>query len=192
VDSAVDTIIQERRLLTHPFYVRWQEGGLSGDGLRDYAVQYYAVETSLVGLTRGDEWAGEEEHPRLWLRFAEALGLDAADVLGAERRPATRALVDTNERLSATEAGRVGALYAYESQAAEIASTKASSLIEHYGVSSGLDFFDVHSALEDTHAAAGRRAMAELEDGAVADAVRRAVTAHWAFLDQALEVDVTH
>ena len=175
--SAVDTIVGERRLLTHPFYVQWQQGALSGGSLRDYAAQYYAVETSLVSLARGDAWAGEQEHPRLWLRFAEALGLAADDVTGAERRPATRALVATNARLAATEAGRLGALYAYESQAAE-----------HYGVSSGLEFFEAHAALEDAHAAAGRQAMAALDGDAVGDAARQALSAHWAFLDQALAV----
>ena len=186
--SAVDTIVGERRLLTHPFYVEWQLGALSGGSLRDYAAQYYAVETSLVSLARGDAWAGEQEHPRLWLRFAEALGLAADDVTGAERRPATRALVATNARLAATEAGRLGALYAYESQAAEIASTKAASLVQHYGVSSGLEFFEAHAALEDAHAAAGRQAMAALDGDAVGDAARQALSAHWAFLDQALAV----
>ena len=111
----IDTIIRSRRLLTHPFYVEWQEGRLPMEGLRDYAVQYYAVERSLVSLADGDAWNGEDDHPRLWLRFAEALGLSSDDVVDAAPRPATRALVETNARLAATEAGRVGALYAYES-----------------------------------------------------------------------------
>jgi len=189
VADAVDSIIEERRLLTHPFYVKWQGGGLTADGLRDYAAQYYAVECSLVSLTRGDDWAGEEDHPRLWLRFAAALGLGADEVAGATRRPATTALLETNARLSATEAGRVGALYAYEAQAADVATTKAASLVEHYGVASGLEFFAAHASVEHAHAAAGRRAMADLDEEAVCAAAREALTAHWTFLDQALEVD---
>jgi pyrroloquinoline-quinone synthase len=185
---AVDAVIDRRRLLTHPFYVQWQEGGLSQQALRDYAVQYYRVEKSLVSLAAGEAWAGEQDHPELWLRFADALGLSADDVRDAPARPATQALVDTNDALAATEAGRVGALYAYESQAAAIAVTKASSLREHYGVTSGLEFFQAHSAVEDGHAAAGRQAMAELDPEAVERAVTAAAEAHWAFLDQALEV----
>ena len=188
---AVDAAIDRRRLLTHPFYVQWQEGRLSREALRDYAVQYYRVESSLVGLTAGEAWAGEREHPQLWLRFAAALGLTEEEVRRARARPATMALVETNKRLARTEAGRVGALYAYESQAADIAATKASSLRDHYGVEDGLEFFEAHMSVEDGHAAAGRQAMATLDPDAVQTAVSTAADAHWAFLDQALEVTMS-
>ena len=188
MSADVDALIAGRRLLTHPFYVQWQEGLLPAEGLRDYAVQYYAVETSLVSLATGDAWDGENEHPALWLRFTDALGLDRAAVREAPPRPATRALTETNAGLATTEAGRVGALFAYEAQAADIAATKAASLRLHYGVSTGLEFFDVHEGVENDHAAAGREAMDGLDPTAVADAVSAALEAHWSFLDQALEV----
>ena len=188
MSAEIDTLIAGRRLLTHPFYVLWQDGGLSPHSLRDYAVQYYAVETSLVALAEGEAWDGEEDHPELWLRFAAALGLEAGEVRDADLRPATKSLVDANAGLAATDAGRVGALYAYEAQAAEIAATKAWSLRRHYGVSSGLEFFEVHARSEDDHAAAGRQAMTGLDRTVVKDAVATALEPHWTFLDQALEV----
>jgi pyrroloquinoline-quinone synthase len=184
----IDAIVQSRRLLTHPFYVLWQEGGLGHAGLRDYAVQYYRIEQSLTELATGPEWVDESTHPELWLRFASALGLTRDDVVGAPMRPVTRALVDLNARLSSCEAGRLAALYTYEAQAAEIAATKASSLRVHYGVSSGLEFFWAHHAVEDRHAKAGRRALARVDRRAVETAVAAAADAHWAFLDQALAV----
>jgi pyrroloquinoline-quinone synthase len=42
-----------------------------------------------------DEEPGGENHPELWLSFAEALGVACETVSGSEPLPATQALVDT-------------------------------------------------------------------------------------------------
>lgn len=41
IADEVDRLIQERSLLTHPFYQAWQRGALSLDSLRCYAEQHY-------------------------------------------------------------------------------------------------------------------------------------------------------
>ena len=42
-----------------------------------------------------DEERGGENHPELWLSFADALGVGCETLSGAEPLPATQALVDT-------------------------------------------------------------------------------------------------
>src|SRR6185437_11817243 len=39
-EEQVDSIVAERHLLRHPFYVAWSKGELSRDQLRQYAGQY--------------------------------------------------------------------------------------------------------------------------------------------------------
>ncbi len=44
--DSIDTLIQERHLLGHPFYQQWVAGTLPLKYLREYARQYYAFESS--------------------------------------------------------------------------------------------------------------------------------------------------
>ena len=133
---SLNSLAAELSLLKHPFYQEWTAGTLSVERLRNYAVQYYrhvaAFPRYLSGLhsrcedleTRQvllenliDEERGSENHPELWLKFAEALGLSREEVLAAEPLPATDALVETFTHLSRDlplQAG-LGALYVYES-----------------------------------------------------------------------------
>ncbi|HEY6051955.1 MAG TPA: hypothetical protein VIZ58_11940, partial [Thermoanaerobaculia bacterium] len=39
--DALDSLVAEKHLLKHPFYVLWTEGRLSRENLREYAVSYY-------------------------------------------------------------------------------------------------------------------------------------------------------
>ena len=39
-----DALIDERHLLTHPFYTRWVVDDLPMEGIRDYGPRYYAFE----------------------------------------------------------------------------------------------------------------------------------------------------
>jgi pyrroloquinoline-quinone synthase len=132
--SAIDRIIEDRHLLRHPFYERWQKGKVSRDVLREYAKQYYAyesklpafLETAMTHLEEGpakeavaanlaDESGMPEPHPELWLRFADALGLSRDDVLSAELTPRTVNLVETYASLCERGADEaLSALYAYE------------------------------------------------------------------------------
>ena len=97
----IDNDIAEKHLLKHPFYLAWTRGELSKEALADYARQYYhhvaAFPTYLSAVhakcddqgTRKqllanliDEEAGSPNHPELWMKFAEGLGLEAVDVGG--------------------------------------------------------------------------------------------------------------
>src|SRR5208282_922439 len=97
--NAIDEQVNARRILLHPFYQRWTCGKLSREALADYAKQYYhhvaafptylsAVHANTTdGETRRhilanlvDEEAGNPNHPELWLRFAEGVGVNREDV----------------------------------------------------------------------------------------------------------------
>ena len=200
----IDDMIAKRHLTTHPFYKKWQSGEVSLETLRDYAKQYYAYEAALPRFLRNslehldggparraveenilDETGNPKPHSDLWMQFAEALGLSRKEVRSAATTPATARLVDTYETLSKQgSAESLGALYAYESQFAEVAKTKADGLRTFYGINDpqALEFFDWHSENDDEH---GDALKTGLDDGpANRAAVEEALDAWWGMLDQ--------
>src|SRR5579883_1186188 len=145
----LNAMVEERSLLKHPFYQAWSAGGLTLERLRNYAVQYYrhveafprylsAIHSRCDDLeTRQalldnliDEERGPDNHPELWLRFAEALGTAREAVLAAAPSPSTRTLVDTFDRLAREGSVSAGlaALYVYEAQIPAVAAAKIEGL----------------------------------------------------------------
>jgi pyrroloquinoline-quinone synthase len=209
--ASLNSLSAEMSLLKHPFYQAWTAGTLTADRLRNYAVQYYqhvaAFPRYLSGLhsrcadieTRQhllenliDEERGPDNHPELWLRFAEALGVTRDEVLSAAPLPATTALIDTFTNLSQTlpPAAGLAALYVYETQVAEVATAKIDGLEKFYGIddAAGVQFFTLHRDTDPYHA----KAVAELidrnhvgaDDQTIAlEAARTALKAVWDLLD---------
>ncbi len=204
--DTVDALVKERHLLTHSFYTKWAEGTLPVAALQEYARQYYAFESEfprfLSAIHTGiedraqrqmvldnlwDEEHGPDNHAELWLRFAEAIGVDRQDVLGAEANPATRALVQAYRDAAAeSPAAGLAALYAYESQVPAVAQSKIDGLKAHYGIEGapGTDFFTAHIEADTGHAAAERELVADLagSEVEVVKAANRALDAWWDFL----------
>jgi pyrroloquinoline-quinone synthase len=205
----VDAMIEERHLLTHPFYAKWVAGTLPMEALRDYARQYYAFESAFPRYLSAihsrcerpdirqtildnlwDEEHGEENHAELWLRFAEGIGLDRSEVAGATHNGATRALVETYRR-AATEApvpAGIASIHAYERQVPAVAEAKIAGLRAHYGISDPptLAFWEVHRSLDEEHAAGERTALSSGNQGdreAILRATGDALEAWWQFLD---------
>lgn len=207
----VRALVQARSLLEHPFYRAWQHGELTLDDLRLYASQYYhhvlafpqyvsaahaqcpdqqdrqALLENLIEEERGDE-----NHPELWLRFAEGVGAARRDVEQAAPLPETRALVDlfreVTMRRSFAEA--CAALYVYESQVPDVARTKIAGLKQFYGVSDErtLQFFEVHIEADEVHAEVGagmvrRHADTASARAAVLRSAGECAGALWTFLD---------
>jgi len=206
----IDALIAERHLLQHPFYVKWREGTLPTEAIRDYTRQYYAFESTFPRLLSSiharsarpdvrqalldnlwDEEHGEVNHAELWLRFAEGMGVSREEVRAASHNDGTRRLLDTYWRLTtdAEIAAGIAALYAYEHQVPEVAAEKIRGLIERYGIEDPrtLAFFTVHSTLDVEHADAERSMIASLAaeagEDAVVEATREALDAWWGFLD---------
>src|SRR5260370_41888166 len=107
--ASLNLLAAEMSLLKHPFYQQWDAGTLAAQRLGNYAIQYYRhveafprylsalhsrcedLETRQVLLENLiDEERGAENHPELWLRFAEALRLDGAKGVAAQPLPAAQ------------------------------------------------------------------------------------------------------
>jgi pyrroloquinoline-quinone synthase len=181
--ARIDRVIQNRYVLTHPFYVAWQNGTLTLEALGDYATQYYhhvaAFPTYLSALhshtgdiaTRQvilenliDEERGADNHPELWLRFAEGVGIDRNDVLESQPRAQTQALIASfrSNIDSKCVAAGLAALYSYENQIPAVAKTKKDGLQRFYGLSDPrtLAYFEVHAEADIKHSADEREALA--------------------------------
>jgi pyrroloquinoline-quinone synthase len=206
--AEIDRAIQDKHLLTHPFYKAWTDGTLPLSALREYARQYFAFEVRLPRFltalhsrtedraTRAtllgnawDEEHGTENHAELWLRFAESLGLSREEVMTATANASTQALVDTYKNLSerAPVAAGIAALYAYESQLPAVADAKICGLEKHFGFEDaakrgGLTFFKAHRTIDVAHAAAEREALERGDASGALDGARSALTAWWDFL----------
>ncbi len=145
VVAALDSMISERSLLKHPFYQAWTAGTLSLERLQNYAVEYYphvaafprylsAIHSRCADIaTRQallenliEEDRGAENHPELWIRFAEAIGVSPKRVTDSITSASSIGLVRAFTEIA--ESGHVpsghAALYAYESQIPSVATAK--------------------------------------------------------------------
>jgi pyrroloquinoline-quinone synthase len=204
-------IIEERKLLNHPFYQAWQKGELTLEHLRGYAQQYYhhvlafpqyVSAAHAICPDQGDrqdllenlieEERGEENHPELWLRFAEGVGAERETIEDATPLPETTALVDlfrdATMRRAFPEA--CAALYVYESQVPEVAKTKIAGLKHFYDRDDErtLQFFEVHIGADEIHSQVGasmvrRHATDDASREAVLRTGRECADALWRFLD---------
>jgi pyrroloquinoline-quinone synthase len=206
--NKLDTAIAEKSLLKHPFYQDWQAGKLSREALQLYATQYYKhVEAFprhlrvLAARTEGPlqqlirENLAEEEnpaapHPKLWRDFAAAVGVGEDDITCCPSLPGTKTVVQTFREICGDRpvAEAVAALYAYEAQVPEIATTKIDGLKEFYGVTQpdGLAYFAVHEETDKLHRAAWRQWLEEHAGGdeeEILSTANEALDALWGALD---------
>lgn len=200
--------LQDLHLLNHPFYQQWSEGTLPIEVLRTYTKQYYhhvdafpryistihsqckdiaARQVLLGNLT--EEESGEENHPELWLRFAEGLGVNRQDVKNANLIKQTKELVDGYFELANTSYAKgLGALFAYERQVPEVAKSKIDGLKKYYNLTSeeALKFFTVHITADEWHSEECEMLINKLSKEEQAEAYEGAIEGAkllWNFLD---------
>lgn len=208
--DALDAAIERHALLRHPFYQMWNEGGLRREVLAEYAKQYYAhvaafpryvsaVHTQCDDISMRqqllenliEEERGAENHPELWLRFAEGLGVSRDKVLEAELLRSTRDSVARFHEIAGRRGALEGlaALYAYESQVPDVARTKREGLKAFYGLDDprSIAFFTVHETTDMLHREMERNALAAQtppqREASVLAAAEDAAQALWSFLD---------
>lgn len=206
--TALDThpdiaaLVADRRLLHHPFYRRWEKGEVSITELAAYAAQYRHFEAYLPGFLEAlvgglpggmakdlvaanlaDELGDPVPHVELFERFARAVGAETE-----APSPATSALLATyRELLAETPRAALAGFVAYESQASEVARTKADGLRRHHGFDDhAVSFWQHHADVDARHAEWAWRALDELTGAPdrITPAVRRAADAWWGFLDE--------
>jgi pyrroloquinoline-quinone synthase len=200
--------LSEKNLLNHEFYQAWNCGSVPMETLQLYARQYYhhvkafpryisATHSNCESLQArqfllenlNDEEQGPENHPELWLRFAEGLGASRESVETSEPLPEIQNLVGTflkSARSSYAEG--LGALFAYEHQIPEIATFKIEALKKHYDVQeqSTLSFFEVHRKADVYHTETLKQLMDDLslEEQELAKKSATVTADHlWKFLD---------
>jgi pyrroloquinoline-quinone synthase len=205
----IDNDIAAKHLLKHPFYLAWTRGELSKEALTDYSQQYYhhvaAFPTYLSAVhancddqvTRKqllnnliDEEAGSPNHPELWKKFADGLGVEDAELARTEKQPETKNLINTFRfvcRQRSTTEG-LAALYAYESQIPSICESKIDGLKKYYGFNKPehYEYFTVHIEADREHSAAEREMLNRHVDArnfeSVKVSVNRVLDALWDML----------
>jgi pyrroloquinoline-quinone synthase len=198
--TQIDRALDGRRLLSHPFYRRWEAGELRDGELAAYGSQYEHFERQLprtlqdvldVGEPGGardviqasldDELGVPCPHVELLSSFLEAVGAEPA-----APTPATAALVELYRGAAARGAGfAVGVVAGYELQAAQVARTKAEGLRRFYGLSdAGIEFWDVHATMDETHGSWMLDAASSLDADSVLAGVDASAAAWWRFLDE--------
>ena len=203
--------IMEYSMLKHPFYVAWTDGKLSRAVLKEYAKQYYSHVRAFPTYVSGvhshcedfsirqellenliEEERGDGNHPELWLRFAEGLGVAREDVRAADLLPSTIESVRRLQSLTQSEDYREGlaALLAYESQIPAVAQTKREGLKSFYGLADerAVSFFRVHESIDLLHQQVEMQILKERchtpeAQGRAITAARDAAKALWGFLD---------
>jgi pyrroloquinoline-quinone synthase len=211
VIALLDRQINQRHMLNHPFYQRWSAGELTRSELEEYSRQYYpytkAFPTFLSAMHAHtddvvirqhllenliEEERGPENHPELWLRFCEALGVDRDDVTSTTANSATANLIACMRNLARSENLHEGlaALYAYESQIPAVAKAKIDGLAAWYGINGARDiaFFSVHMTADVLHSQTSRELLETLCDTPekceeAREAAAQTVAALYRFLD---------
>lgn len=172
--SKIDEMIKEKHLLNHSFYKAWSAGKLPKETIREYAAQYFQhvslfprylssihsncdeIKTRQLLLENlNEEEQGNENHPELWMRFAEGMGNNRKNINETIPIKETKELVETFKKLSKSEKHHIGlaALYCYESMQPEISETKKDGLQKFYNINDEdtLKFFTVHMHADKWH-----------------------------------------
>lgn len=195
-------------LLKHDYYQRWNKGELSIEDLKIYSCQYFhhvdafpryisTIHSKCDDITSRqilldnliDEEKGAENHPELWLRFAESVGATRQEVKDAKLNPETKKLVDGFFNLcNQSYAMGLGALFAYENQVPEVAKSKIDGLEKFYGIRDerGIKFFKEHITADQWHSEEVADLIKKLPQDQQEDARIGALTAAkllWNFLD---------
>ena len=185
--NQLDARIEKGHLLNHSFYQAWNAGELSHETIQEYAAQYFkhvssfprylsAIHSNCDDIkTRQlllenlvDEEKGPENHPELWMRFAEGMGNSRGTVQNKVAMKEIEDLVKTFNDLSRSEQYHIGlaALYCYESMQPEISETKKDGLQKFYGIKDEktLKFFTVHMHADKYHREVVRNLLIELSE----------------------------
>jgi pyrroloquinoline-quinone synthase len=140
--------LDEFHLLKHPFYIAWNKGELSREIIKDYAEQYYhhvkafpryisATHSLCEDISKRkvllenlqEEEDFENDHPKLWKKFAIALGSDTKEIESIKQENFTMDMINNFfKQARSSFAEGLGSFYTYERQVPEIAVTKIKGL----------------------------------------------------------------
>jgi len=176
----LDRILEEKSILKHPFYQKWNEGKLTISELQEYAKQYYhfvkhfpmfvssvhsycpdpEIRRMLVeNIADEDGFKTEtENHPELWIMFANSLDVTASECEDTKVCAEVKDSIDGFYSLCRDNDYRVGlgALYGYEKQIPEVSKVKIEGLDKFYDINKEdeIKFFTVHHEADIYHSKA--------------------------------------
>ena len=202
----IDSEIEKRSLLKHPFYQMWLEGKLTIDHLKGYSKEYFQLVKAVPGFVENIASAApvddrniagnakeEAEHVSPWIRFANSLGVDSAELQSYSGDEKSNAAVEALQKLSLSSfETAVAAMYAYEAELPKLSRTKIDGLKKFYGLASkdATEYFEIHEEADVRHAQVWRdilqRVPPERQDAAVNAAVE-SLTAQNLLLDSVQE-----
>ncbi|MBV2145591.1 CADD family putative folate metabolism protein [Wolbachia endosymbiont of Listronotus oregonensis] len=215
--KSLNNKLDELHLLNHPFYQSWNTGSLSLQALQTYAKEYYHHVAAFPRYISGihflcpdlkmrqvllgnliEEEQGDENHPELWKRFAEGLGVTRSDLHKDAQIKETQELVDGYFDIVRSDfASGLGALYAYERQTPEVSKSKIEGLKKHYSISDerSLQFFTVHMHADEWHSEECANLIADLseeEQEKAMQGAKKGAKLLWGFLDGMMNASVCH
>jgi pyrroloquinoline-quinone synthase len=175
--QAVITAIEEKSILKHPFYQKWNEGKLTMEELKEYSKQYYkfvenfpmfvsSVHSNcpdikvrkmlLENLADEEGYSGKiSDHPSLWLNFCESLGVKKESIENKTPSKGVELMINGFYDYCRNPDYKIGlaALLSYEFQIPEVSKVKIEGLSKFYGISSdrAVEFFTVHKTADIYH-----------------------------------------
>jgi pyrroloquinoline-quinone synthase len=175
VIERIDSEIEGRSLLKHPFYQMWSEGKLTLDHLRGYSKEYFQLVKAVPEFVENisaltadpsikesveQSMKEESEHIEQWIRFAGAIGIQRKELVNYIATEKTNdAISDLTHITSLSLEQAVAAMYAYEKELPKISRSKIDGLKKFYGMSDGTDatnYFEIHEEADVRHAAVWR------------------------------------
>lgn len=206
--ESLNQLLDQWHLLNHPVYQSWTKGTLSRSVLQAYAKEYYhhvaafpRYISSIHSLSPDlktrqillgnliEEEQGEDNHPELWQRFGDGLGLTRSNYDSQPQLSKTKELVDGYFDLVRTDfAAGIGALYAYERQTPAVSKSKIEGLETYYDVTdeASLQFFKVHMEADIWHSDECAGIISNLtpeEQTRVSQGAEKGAKLLWGFLD---------
>lgn len=179
----IDSEIEKRSLLKHPFYQMWSEGKLAVDHLQGYSQEYFqlvkAVPTFVHNVASSNIIADpsiradiegnmreEAEHIEPWARFAGAMGVSSKDLFNYSGAVKTNEAVERMAKVTSSSFEEaVAAMYAFEAELPKISRSKIDGLCKFYGmagIKDALHYFEIHEEADVRHALVWRDILASL------------------------------
>jgi pyrroloquinoline-quinone synthase len=191
ITERIDSEIERRSLLKHPFYQMWSEGKLTIDHLKGYSKEYFQLVKAVPGMVENIVRTAPSENPNIalnakeeadhvapWIRFASALGVAKQELLDYNGDAKTNSAVLAMQKLSADSFEEaVAAMYAYEAELPRISRTKIDGLKKFYGMDSmeATEYFQIHEEADVRHAQVWREILqnipVERRDAALRSAI---------------------
>ncbi|MCH7562065.1 MAG: iron-containing redox enzyme family protein [Thaumarchaeota archaeon] len=168
----IDTMIEERSLLKHPFYQMWSDGKLTQESLAGYSKEYFQLVKAVPSFMApiidkapdsviNELIANQQEeldHVNPWINFVGELGISEDELTHYTGLIKTRkAVSDLNELMNTYEGGAC-AMYAFEKEIPKISQTKLDGLTKFYGITNdeATEYFKLHTEADIRHTASWR------------------------------------